>query len=189
MPVLKEVVIDGQRWLERREAAHPLLVPGAKLVGLVPPEFPFKQPPNETFFVRAPDGRLASIRCVRDLMPHLVPVTTADQALDYTWFLRLFPIGLPGLGAATPNRFGVSQRSLEEDLRGEDIDPDPVIQSLPEGFEITRLVVVMDVENSRPTYRLVRIRERVTREGAYEAEVLETVRADESVERWIFRPL
>jgi len=78
---------------------------------------------------------------------------------------------------------------MEEDLQAEGIDARPQVKSRPEGFEITRLVVVMDVVDSRPAYRLVRIREQVGRNGTYEAEVLETVRSDASAEQWIFRPL
>lgn len=162
------------------------------VVGLVPWEGLCVQPPSITMFVQGPRGEIAPIRSVAALKPYLAPLVTTDQAFSYVELLRTFPLPedtVPGLGPATPHRSGVIENLLREDLRAEGINPEPRIEQDAEGFLLERLVVVRDVGTRCPSYRLVRIRERVAGDGSYGVELLETVRTGRDVGRWIWLPL
>ena len=79
---------------------------------------------------------------------------------------------------------------MAKELRAEGIDPNPRVETEGEAFTIRRLVLVRDDESGTPPrYRLVRIYERVQRDGRYEAEVRETVSTRADIERWIWKPL
>ena len=54
---------------------------------------------------------------------------------------------------------------------------------------IQRLVVLEHGPRTRPSYRLVRIRERVGRSGTHQAEVLETVETRSNIAgSWVWLP-
>jgi hypothetical protein len=178
-------VVDGRRFVDPIEAPSSLLVEGARFVRWVPENNRFMCPRDETVFLRGPDGRDVAIRQVDDVRPYLRPIDSRERALKYADVLRALPIPpsvAPGLGRGSPETWGINPEILAGHLRDLGIDPASQFADLPDGFEITRLVVVPGTPAS-----VVRVRERVGRDGRYSATVLETVKSGPEVDGWIWR--
>ena len=180
------VTVEGRRWVVEHEASVPPLRPEARLMGLLAWDARWACPRTETYFVRAPGGAIAPVKKTADLLPFVKPITTGDEAIAYARFLRLFDLPkdeVPGLVEGSPDRGGVITSLMEDDLSKEGIDPTPQVTATASGFVLARLVVTYDAEGA-PI--LVRLREMVGRDGAYVAQVLETVKKGDAVRAWIW---
>lgn len=125
------------------------------------------------------DGTTTRVRSMADLHPHLVPIESVEQALEYVQFLREFEIAateVPGLPWALPTRPGVHS-GLESMVSEFGIRAVEKAEARPGGFILHRAIV--DVVQDRP--RLLMIEEDVGQDGTYAFRVLRIVAEGDAV--------